>query len=619
MCGIAGVFGKSDPATVEVMLRRITYRGPDDEFLVSGPRFTLGVRRLSILDVEGGRQPLSNESGTVWAAQNGELYNFPEIRPTLEAKGHHLRTRTDTEVIPHLYEDWGAEFPSRLLGMFAIAVWDDVRACGVLARDHTGKKPLYYLERPAALYFASEIKCLLAVRDYERRLNPVAVHHFLSYKHVPGPETAFLGIRSLEPAQTLTWSASGGARVSSYWSLSWAPDPGWDRMDEPEIAERLAASLKEGVRRRLLSDVPIGFYLSGGVDSSFSTALAATLSPGRIKTFTLTYDSVSTTPGKDEDQRWARAVAEQYGTEHHEERLSAGSFADEFPRILHHFDQPFSGVVSPYFLSRLIGRHVRVALSGDGADELFGSYLSHRLAPVIADYVARGPGILDRPWFRDSRRLVEAIADSDPAKWRGRLAVFSEAEKRQLYTPAFAAAVGAVSSDAHLAGYFDRGTAGDPLNRVLEAEFRGIFPDQVLAFVDRLSMAHSLETRTAYLDREFVELAASLPGRLKIRDGEVKYILKRAAAPYLPAPLIGRPKEGFVMPVNQWLMGGLGDFTGRVLDPERVRAAGMVRPDAVASLVARFRGGETALANRVLALIALHVWWEGYLGERRVL
>ena len=621
MCGIAGVFGKADPATVEVMLRRIAYRGPDDEFLISGTRFTLGARRLSILDVEGGRQPLSNETGTVWAAQNGELYNFPELRPALEAKGHRLRTRNDTEIIPHLYEDWGASFPSRLLGMFAIALWDDARELGLLARDHTGKKPLYYLERPGCLYFASEIKCLLAVREYERRLNPVAIHHFLSYKHVPGPDTAFEGIMSLGPAQTLTWSVRECTKVSSYWSLRWSPDPAWERMDEPEIAERVAAALIEGVRRRLLSDVPIGFYLSGGVDSSLSTALAATVSPGRIKTFTLTYESDSTTPGKEEDQRWARAVAEQYGTEHHEERLSFGSFAEEFPEILLHFDQPFSGVVSSYFLSRLIGRHVRVALSGDGADELFGSYLSHRLAPVIAAYVEAGPAVLDRPEFRDSRALVEAIADRDPAKWRARLAVFTEGEKRGLYTEAFAAAVASApfaSSDDHLAGYFDNPTATDPLNRVLEAEFRGIFPDQVLTFVDRLSMAHSLETRTAYLDREFVELAASLPGRLKIRDGENKYILKRAASSYLPAALIRRPKEGFVMPVNQWLMSGLGDFTGHVLHPERVRAAGMVRPKAVTSLLARLRAGETSLANRVLSLIALHVWWEQYFGDGRV-
>lgn len=618
MCGIAGVFGKADPATVAVMLSRLAHRGPDDEFLVSGRRFTLGARRLAILDPEGGRQPLSNETGTVWAAQNGELYNFPDLRPALEAKGHRFRTHTDTEVIPHLYEDWGAAFASRLSGMFAAAVWDDVKGTGVLARDHTGKKPLYVLELDGALYFASEIKSLLAVPGYARRIDPVAVHHFLSYKHVPGPATAFRGITSLAPAQTMTWAPGEPARLETYWWPRWEPDPAWDRMDEEEVALRVAAALREGVRRRLLSDVPIGFYLSGGVDSSLSTALAATLSSGPIKTFTLAYDAASTTPGKDEDRRWARVVADRYGTEHHEEQLTAGTFAEEFPRILRHFDQPFSGVVSPYFLARLIGRHVKVALSGDGADELFGSYLSHRIAPAIDAYLEHGPAGIDRPWWRENRALIEAIADRDPARWRARLFVFTEAEKRALYTPDFARAVAAESSDQHLARYFAGATAGDPLNRVLEAEFRGIFPDQVLAFVDRLSMAHSLETRTAFLDREFVELAASLPGHLKIRDGQVKHILKRAALPYLPEPLVYRKKEGFVMPVNQWLMTGLADFTARVLAPERVRAAGMMRPEAVTALVGRFLAGEAALANRVLSLIALHVWWEDYLGDRSV-
>jgi asparagine synthase (glutamine-hydrolysing) len=618
MCGIAGVFGRSDAAAVASMLGRLAHRGPDDEFLVSGRRFTLGARRLAIIDPEGGRQPLSNEAGNVWAAQNGELYNFPEVRPSLEAKGHRLRTRTDTEIIPHLYEDWGPAFPERLSGMFAVAVWDDAKGVGVLARDHTGKKPLYYLELDGALWFASEIKALLTVPGYARRLDPVAIHHFLSYKHVPAPLTAFRGIASLGPAQTLTWIPGQPPRIETYWSLSWAPDPAWARMDEEEAAARLAHALREGVRRRLLSDVPIGFYLSGGVDSSFSTALAAMLSSGPIKTFTLTYESASTTPGKEEDRLWARVVAERYGTEHHEEQLSAGSFAEEFPRILHHFDQPFSGVVSPYFLSRLIGRHVKVALSGDGADELFGSYLSHRLAPAIDAYLGDGPTALDRPWWREDAPLVVKLADRDPARWRAQLHVFAESEKRRLYTPAFSAAVADTSSAEHLAEYFAGATAGDPLNVVLEAEFRGIFPDQVLAFVDRLSMAHSLETRTAFLDREFVEIAASIPGGLKIRDGEVKYILKRAATPYLPAALVHRKKEGFVMPVNTWLMTGLGDFTAQVLAPDRVRAAGIARPEVVDELVARFRAGEAALANRVLSLIALHVWWEDYLGAARV-
>ncbi len=617
MCGIAGVFGDADPATVEKMLSLLAHRGPDDQFLVSGPCFTLGARRLAILDVKGGRQPLSNEDGSVWVVQNGEIYNFPEIRPLLEAKGHRLRTRTDTEVIPHLYEEWGPTFVSRLNGMFSIALWDDARRIGVLARDHTGKKPLYFMEHRGALYFASEIKALLIVPGCRREINPIAVHHFLSYKHVPGPETAFRGIRSLGPAQILRWAAGEGARTEVYWTLQWRPDPAWSRTDETEIALRLAAALREGVKRRLLSDVPIGFFLSGGVDSSLSAALAATLSERPIKTFTLAYDSASTTPGKEEDLRWARAAAERYGTEHYEERLSVGRFAEELRRIIRHFDQPFSGVVSTYFLSRLVSRHVKVALSGDGADELFGSYLSHRLAPAIADYLKNGPRALETPWWRDMKPIVESIAHPDVARWRARLMVFSDDEKLDLYTPDFADAVSGASSEDHLRGYFADGTAADPLNCVLEAEFRGIFPDQVLTFVDRLSMAHSLEIRTAFLDRDFVELAASLPGHLKIRDGEVKYILKRAAEPYLPAPLIYRKKEGFVMPVNNWLMSGLGDFVDDVLADERVRAAGILRPEAVSRLRARFRAGDSRLANRVLSLLALQVWWNEYFGDQK--
>lgn len=617
MCGIAGVLGRPDAATVDTMLARVAHRGPDDQFLVSGRRFTMGARRLSILDPEGGRQPLSNEMGNVWASQNGELYNFPELRPVLEERGHRFRTHCDTELLPHLYEEYGDTFADRLRGMFAVAVWDDVRGRGVLARDHTGKKPLYYLEHEGALFYASEIKSLLAVPGFSRRLDAAAIHHFLSFKHVPGPGTAFEGIRSLGPAERLVFEPGRALRIEKYWRLRWAPDPAWNRMDEREVGERVADALREAVRRRLLSDVPIGFYLSGGLDSSLSTALAATLSPGRIKTFTLTYDEDSTTPGKEEDRRWARAVSERYGTEHHEERLSIGRFAEELPRILRHFDQPFSGVVSPYFLSRLIGRHVKVALSGDGADELFGSYLSHRIAPAIDAYLAEGPAALDRPWFAGDRALVTRVADPDVARWRSRLFVFGEEEKGALYTPEFREAVGAASSEDRLRADFTEPTARDPVNAVLEGEFRGIFPDQVLAFVDRLSMAHSLETRTAYLDKDFVELAASIPGRLKVRDGEVKAILKRAAEPHLPAELITRPKEGFVMPVNDWLLSGLRQFTDQVLSPSCVQRAGLLRPDAVASLLVRFRGGENGLANRVLSLVALHVWWEDYLGPAR--
>jgi asparagine synthase (glutamine-hydrolysing) len=621
VCGIAGVFGKNDPDTIDRMLGRLGHRGPDDHFLVSGRFFTIGARRLAIIDVEGGRQPLSNETGVIWVCQNGEIYNFLELRSELESRGHRFQSRSDTEVLPHLYEEHGSKFPTRLRGMFAVALWDDEKRQGILARDHTGKKPLYYLDDGKALYFASEIKGLLAIPGYDRRIHAPAIHHFLSYKHVPAPDTAFSGIKELAPAHVLTWSTSGQSR-ERYWRPCWGPSRRWERMGEEEIADQLLAKLKEAVELRLLSDVPIGFYLSGGIDSSLSTAIAATLSPTRILTFTLAYDESSTTPGKESDRAWARAVAERYGTDHHEEVLRIGNFAEAFRDILYHFDQPFSGVVSSYFLSRLIGRHVKVALSGDGADELFGSYLSHRLAPAIAAFLAAGgPDRLPEdllPLFRDHQEMVTRIADPDPVRWRSRLFVFSEEEKLALYTPEFRAQVEEASSERLLADYFSEPTAGDdPLNRVLEAEFRGIFPDQVLAFVDRLSMAHSLETRTAYLDREFVELAASIPGRLKIKGRACKYILKQAARRFLPGDLIDRQKEGFVMPVNDWLANGLREFTDQVLAPSRVARAGILKPEAVRETLSRFRAGERRLANQVLSLLALQVWWEDYWGPER--
>ena len=621
MCGIAGVVGRADPTVVDRMLRSLTHRGPDDHFVVSGEEFTLGARRLAIIDVEGGRQPLSNETATVWCCQNGELYNFRELRSALEAEGHVFRTRCDTEILPHLYEAHGEGFAACLRGMFAVALWDDEKKRAVFARDHSGKKPLYYAEHQGALYFASEIKALLRVPGLARELDREAIHHFLSYKHVPAPLTAFRGIRELTPASVLTWSRNQGPRAERFWKPSWAPRAEWNDADERALSERILEVLTEAVSDRLVSDVPVGFYLSGGVDSSLSTAIAASLSSGPILTFTLAYDEEATTPGKESDRAWARAIAERYGTEHHEEVVRIEDFASEFSRIQKCFDQPFSGVTSSYFLSRLIARHVKVALSGDGADELFGSYLSHRLAAPIAAYAEGGSEAAIpedvRPLFDDNQELVSRIASTDPARWRSKLFVLDEEEKRSLYHPDFLAGEELPSSEAHFAHYFDEPTAEDPLNAILEAEFRGFFPDQVLRFVDRLSMAHSLETRTAYLDPRFIELAASIPGRLKIRGREVKRVLKLAALKYLPEELVRRPKEGFVMPVHSWFLKGLGGFLDRVLAPERIRASSILREERVEELLRRYRGGEHRLQNQILSILALQLWWESYLGPER--
>jgi asparagine synthase (glutamine-hydrolysing) len=588
MCGIAGVFGRGDAATVAAMAELLRHRGPDDEMVVSGSRFALAARRLSIVDVEGGRQPVANETETVWAVQNGELYNFRAVREELARSGHVLHTRCDTEILPHVYEEVGAELPLRLDGMFAVAVWDDERGRGLLARDRSGKKPLYWLEHGGVLWFASEIKSLLLVPGFERRLDVQSLHHYLSLKHVPHPRTIFQEIRALPPGHRLVWE-DGAAKVDRYWRPRF--DPEGAPPSAEEAADVLLGLLRAGVKRRLMGDVPIGFFLSGGIDSSLSTVLAAEQAAGAIKTFTLTYGAGSTTPGKEEDRRWACWVAERWQTEHHEETIDFRRFPDTIGPILRCFDEPFAGVTSTYFLSELIGRHVKVALSGDGADELFGSYRSHRIAAGMEP-----PPVAGEDWT-----------------WRAELLVLSDAEKESLY----AAGVddGLQPTRDYLRDVFAGLTAADPLNRMLEAEYLTILPDQVLAFVDRLSMAHSLEVRTAYLDTAVVEYVAALPGELKIRDGDTKHVLKLAARRYFPDEMVHRRKEGFVMPVTDWLLEDLESYVRETLAPAALARHGIFDAVAVGRLVDGYyrERGDYRYGNKILALVVFQEWHDLYL------
>ena len=607
MCGISGVFGRPDIETVKRMMGAIVHRGPDDGYSISGTHFALGTRRLSIVGVADGRQPLANEDGTIWAAQNGELYNYPRVKRDLLRRGHQLHTHTDTEILPHLYEDFGPHLPEQIDGMFAVAIWDTVNNRGLLARDRMGKKPLYYYRDNDALYFASEIKSLLRVPGFERRINPEALHHYLSFKHVPCPLSLFEGIRMLPPAHALEFQLGEEPRIRRYWDVDFSPQSETANAPEAELVERLLALLRQGIERRLMSDVPIGFFLSGGIDSTLSTVLAAEVSSTPIKTFTLTYSGDSTTEGKEQDTRWARWAAARYGTEHHEEEVEFSNFPENLRRIIQCFDEPFCGTVSTYFLSSLIAKHVKVAVSGDGADELFGSYLSHRLAQPLAN--------LDQYLGTDQFDYLSRMYEDEDWKWRAKLFVLSDEEKMDLYTPEIAAQMRCFSARRQLEQYFANLTATDPLNRVLEAEFRTIFPDQVLAFVDRLSMAHSLEVRTAYLDTDFVTFVAGLPGNLKINNGETKYLLKKAALKYFPPEMVYRRKEGFLMPVTEWLSGELDGYVRETLSPERLRRHGIFNPVRVAELIDNLYSGDQDYrqVNKVFALVVFQEWYDLYM------
>jgi asparagine synthase (glutamine-hydrolysing) len=621
MCGIAGVFGRRDPETVAKMLRVLSHRGPDDQHVVYGDGYTLGARRLSIIDLNHGRQPLGENEKRTWAAQNGEIYNFREAREDLlkTTTGHRFFTDGDTEVIPHLYREHGLEFPTKLEGMYAISVFDEDEEQGVLVRDRSGKKPLYYLEHLGALWFASEIKALLQVPGYQRAMNLEAVHHFLSYKNVPAPLSIFRGIKLLSPGHRLLWKNGQIRQLDRYWQLDWTPFEG--ELDEKELAEEFIRLMKIGVRRRLVADVPIGFFLSGGIDSSLSTALAAEVAPDQIKTFTLTYSQESSTPGKELDLRCAREIAKRYDTDHHEEQMNFSDFQRELPAILSHFDEPFSGVVSTYFLARLISKHVKVAISGDGSDELFGSYLTHRLARPISEFCraqaeGREPGDLGHFAEGQPREFLERIARPEIHKWKHSLAVFNDSDKKSLYSTSARDTFAAFSTEAHLAGICSDLTAQDPTNRILETEFLTQLPDQVLAFTDRLSMAHSLEIRTAFLDTQVMEFVARVPERFKIRDQDVKVMLKTAARPFLPASAIDRPKEGFVLPVNQWLQGWLFDYAKEALSPSELSRHDLFDKLEVQRILTEFQGGNAGLANKILSLLSFQIWYDIYMAQR---
>ena len=584
MCGIAGIFGKSEGSTLEDMLSVLDHRGPDDEFLVTGKNFSLGAKRLSIIDLEHGRQPISNETGNVWVAQNGEIYNFIDIRNTL--KGHDFKTRSDTEVIAHLYEEKGEDFVNPMNGMFAIAIWDSKKNEGLLARDRVGKKPLYYTSQNGALYFSSEIKSLLHIPNFERKINFEALHHYLSYKHVPCPLSIFNGINQVPPGSVLTFSPEkNNIQIKKYWEADFSPRT----KDINEAKSGLLERLEEAVRLRLVSDVPVGFFLSGGLDSSLVVALAA--KERKIKTFTLVYPDESN--GKSLDERSARMVSKKYGTEHFEEPIRFSYFPDELPKIISHFDEPFSGTTSTYFLSKLISKHVKVVVSGDGADELFGSYLSHRMA------TERGS---QEQW-----------------KWRSNLFIFTDEEKSQLYSEEIPL-LEQTSTSEHLKKYFNGLASMDPLNKILEAEFKSFLPDQVMTFVDRLSMAHSLEVRAPYLDYNFVDFVGGISGDLKIKDGETKYVLKQAALKYLPEEIVFRKKEGFVTPTMP-LIGGIEDYVRDTLNSKSLKEHGLFKEEVVKGLLDNFYNKKNSreigegLSYKILNLLSFQVWYDIYMKE----
>jgi asparagine synthase (glutamine-hydrolysing) len=614
MCGIAGFAGsdqsrrEADFGLVHRMCEAIRHRGPDDEGIHVDAGVGLGMRRLSIIDLATGRQPIHNEDRSVWIVFNGEIYNYRELADELARRGHTFYTSSDTEVIVHAYEQWGEQAFARLRGMFGLAIWDARRRALLLARDRAGIKPLYYTQRGGRLFFASEIKSLVAAGAVDRTIDVAALDHYLSFLYTPRDRSIFDGVLKLSPGHFLQWSG-GKAHVEEYWRI---PATETFRGSDEEAAERLHAVLADAVRAHLMSEVPLGAFLSGGLDSSLVVGLIAAQA-ARVKTFSIGFDELAF-----DELEHARAVARHFDTDHHEfvVRPDAVTILD---RLVDHFDEPFadSSAIPTWYVSEMARRHVTVVLSGDGGDELFGGYdryLPHaRVAAFDRLPIPLKRRLAGRLWplFRHGTRgknFLRHVARDDNGRYLDSVAFFQPDEKRALLSPDVSAARGARDAEATAARLLDRYAALPPHGRMMRFDFETYLPDDVLTKVDRMSMAHSIESRVPLLDNEVIEFAASLPSSLKIRDGRRKHVLKLAAARLLPPAILERRKQGFGVPIGVWFRGRLRDLFHDVLLSPTARQRGYFQPRFVERLVDEHLGGRRDHSLRLWQLLVFELW-----------
>ncbi len=623
MCGIAGFAacswaersGEGDLALVRRMCDVIRHRGPDDEGVLVSDGVALGMRRLSIIDLATGRQPIANEDGSVWIVFNGEIYNFRELRRELEARSHVFATRTDTEVIVHAYEEWGAEAIERLRGMFGIAIWDTRSRTLLLARDRAGIKPLHYAVVNGRLYFGSEIKSLLCAPDLPHELDPDALNHYLSFLYTPADRSIFRAVRKLPPGHLLTWR-EGRLDVRAYWR--WPSAETFIGSDAEAVAG-LRDVLTDAVRAHLVSDVPLGAFLSGGVDSSLVVALMAETSGARVKTFSIGFD----VPAFDELEH-ARRVARQYGTDHHEFVVKPDAL-DILDAIVRHFDEPFadSSAIPTWYVSELARRHVTVVLSGDGGDELFGGYDRYEPHPRVAAFDRYASPPLRRVAALTAATLPHGVRGKNFLRHVGRdrqgryldaVRYFSTDEKRDLLSPELHRSL-TDDPETTAARRFARYEGLPWPSQMMRFDGETYLPEDVLVKVDRMSMAHSIESRVPLLDNRVIAYASALPDHLKIRNGRRKHVLKEVAAGLLPRDLLDRPKQGFGVPLGVWFRGDLRELFADTLLSRSSLERGYFQAPFVRRIVDEHLAGRRDHTLRLWQLVIFERWHREYLDD----
>jgi asparagine synthase (glutamine-hydrolysing) len=599
------------------MCRALEYRGPDSRGLHCEGPVGLGIQRLRIIDLDTGDQPIFNEDRSVSVVLNGEIYNYRELREELQQRGHQLSTKGDTEVIVHLYEERGAACVEALKGMFAFALWDENRKRLLLARDRLGKKPLYYSTDSKRISFASELLAILQDQMIARDIDPTALDEYFAYRCVPPPRTAFRNVQALPPAHTLVYE-SGSTTIERYWRLR------FDRQSAPEdpadLSAEIRSQLREAVRRRLVSDVPLGAFLSGGIDSAATVAAMAEASSGPVKTFSIGFEG-----SPDSELPLARVTAERFATEHHEMVVRPDAL-EIIPEIVRHYGQPFAdnSAVPSFYVARMARRHVTVALNGDGGDESFAGY-THYVGALRQARAASLPRPLRRAIsalgrlaprrpssshpFSRARRLSQRVMLDDGPRYADALSVFTYADRDELYTPEFSEQIDRSVAPDFIANLWRDASAKDPVSHMMEVDIAGLLPAQLLVKMDIASMASSLEARSPFLDHELMEFAATIPGREKLVGDQKKVVLRRALRGWIPDQILDAPKRGFAIPTaSEWFRTDLRELLRDTVGDGVAASRGYLRPAYVNDLVDLHLSGRADHGPQLWALMMFELW-----------
>lgn len=625
MCGITGYINNSDRpverGVLERMNRAIIHRGPDEDGFYVKENVGLAMRRLSIIDLAGGQQPIHNEDRTKWIVYNGEIYNFQELRDDLEKRGHRFYTHSDTETIIHLYDEFGEGCLDRLRGMFAFAIWDESEKSLFVARDRVGKKPLLYSHRPNGdLIFGSEFTALLEHPSIGRDIDREAIDSYLSYLCVPAPMTAYREIRKLEPGHWLKWK-NGEIETERYWQPDFSKKI---KISEEDAIGETTRLLRESTKLRLISEVPLGAFLSGGVDSSTVVALMAEESSSPVKTFSIGFEEQDFS-----ELKYARRVAEHVGAEYHEFVVRPDAL-EVLPTLVEHYGEPYadSSAIPTYYVSRETRKHVTVALNGDGGDESFAGYERHA-AMRLAEAYRRVPKFLRKAFVetavglvptselrrsraRDAKRFLQAANLPKTERYFRWMSTFDRRAKKEIYTDEFAASLNGTNASQYMDRWFGSNGSG-VVDAAMLNDLMTYLPNDLLVKVDIASMANSLEARSPFLDHKVIEFAASLPESLKMRRFETKSLLKKVASRLVPPDVIYRRKMGFGVPVGKWFRGEMRSFVSEVLLSERALNRGIIRPEALHRYVTEHTSGERDHQFQLWTLLMLELWFQRFI------